>query len=167
MLPLSSVVFLHLESITSSLFEITNSVLLWQDPQCPTTTSLHQPESAWTTLAFPWASSPWLRPCMMSPILPSHVGSNSWYIPNPHLLFTWHHMLSAMGTLTSGLPLHLIVSAPLLFPAAELPASHAFLSSTILFLYCCTHPPSVTPSLKYMHVVMISEKLFRFICTTI
>lgn len=46
-------------------------------------------------------------------------------------------MLSAVGTLTSDLPLHLILSAPLLSPAAELPAGHAFLSSIILFLLRC------------------------------
>lgn len=120
---------------------------------------------------FPWASSPWLRPCMISPVLLSILEVT--LDTSLNLICFSHDLMHCLPW--APLPvtsLHLILSAPLLLPAAELPAGHAFFSSTILyflrhFLYCCTHPPSVTPSPKYMHFIMISEKLFLFISTVL
>lgn len=81
---------------------------------------------------FPWASSPWLRPCMISPVLLSILEVT---------LDTSLNLICFSHDLTHCLPwaplpvtsLHLILSAPLLLPAAELPAGHAFFSSTILY----------------------------------
>lgn len=114
---------------------------------------------------FPWASSPWLKPCMISPVLLSilkvTLGTSLNLICFSHDLtcclpwaplpvtyhYIWFFLLLCFCQLLS-------------YQLVMLSFQGQFFIFLDFFLYCCTHPPSVTPSLKYKYFIMISEKLF-------
>lgn len=121
---------------------------------------------------FPWASSSWLSPCMISSVLLSMLKVT---------LNTSLNLICFSHDLTRCLPrapfpvtyryiwffLLLCFCQLLSYQLVMLSFQAQFFIFLDIFLFCCTHPPSVTPSLNYMHFVMISEKLFLFISTVL